>query len=156
MVLRQPSSAVRPSESQGWISRRESSVTRMGPRPLVPLMARLGSTAHLARARGAASFSQARRVGSARPWGGRGRAAAWRFWRRGGSVPRRSPAATPAAAPAASQEDYSGLCQSAGESLAAGRAADAATAARRALRLLPRGLDAQRTLGLALLELGEY
>ncbi len=128
----------------------------MGPRPLVPLMARLGSTAHLARARGAASFSQARRAGSARPLGGRGGAAGWRFWRRGSPAPRRSPAATPAAAPAASQEDYSGLCQSAGESLAAGRAADAATAARRALRLLPRGLDAQRTLGLALLELGEY
>jgi len=98
------------------------------------------------------------RSGGGRPPWGRGRVAGWRFWRRGAAAPRRLPAAPDGAtgdAPPA-QRDYGELCQSAGELLASGRAAEAAAEARQALKLLPRGLEAQRTLGLALLELGEY
>jgi tetratricopeptide (TPR) repeat protein len=58
-------------------------------------------------------------------------------------------------AAASAGEDYAALCQEARAGLAAGNGAGAAAAARRALELLPRGLDAQRLLGLALLAAGE-
>lgn len=53
------------------------------------------------------------------------------------------------------ERQYVALCESATAHLAAGRHTEAREAARLALTLLPRGLDAQRLLGLALLESGE-
>ena len=55
----------------------------------------------------------------------------------------------------APHELYADACREAHTRLTEGLAADAATAARRALETLPRGLEAQRLLGLALLEQGE-
>ncbi len=52
-------------------------------------------------------------------------------------------------------EDYGAHCQAARERLKQGDARAGAAAARRAAELAPRGLDAQRLLGVALLELGE-
>src|SRR5205823_3783995 len=64
----------------------------------------------------------------------------------------------PAAAPATvatPAETYADLCAAAREQLLGGAPQDAAQTARRALEALPRGLEAQRLLGLALLERGE-
>ncbi|MGH2354276.1 MAG: tetratricopeptide repeat protein, partial [Chloroflexota bacterium] len=61
----------------------------------------------------------------------------------------------PAAAGPATPDDYSALCQEARLRRNEGDAGGSASAARRALALLPRGLEAQRALGLALLDAGE-
>ncbi|HEV2123939.1 MAG TPA: hypothetical protein VGW38_14335, partial [Chloroflexota bacterium] len=52
-------------------------------------------------------------------------------------------------------EQYLELCARTRQALEANRPADAVTEARAALGVLPRGIDAQRLLGLALLEVGE-
>ena len=66
-----------------------------------------------------------------------------------------APAREPTVEAPAPRETYADACASAREHLHAGRASDAVREARRALESLPRGVDAQRLLGLALLEAGD-
>jgi tetratricopeptide (TPR) repeat protein len=88
-----------------------------------------------------------RRQRAARADAARRRAARTPFW----SVP----AAPAAPALDASVDDFAQMCEDARTHLEAGRAAEAAAAARRALGVLPRAVEGHRLLGLALLEQGD-
>jgi len=66
-----------------------------------------------------------------------------------------APPRVPEVAERAAHEVYADECLAARDHIRHGRAGQSAEAARRALAALPRGVDAQRLLGLALLELGE-